>query len=79
MKLTSTRTRNGRIKLSMLEDKLLIEMRTTIDGKKIGLKVAITKEACNIENVKLNAEKMYEAILKYKADMKKESVEKENL
>lgn len=79
MKLTSMPTRNGRIKLSMLEDKLLIEMRTTIDGKKIGLKVAITKEACNTENVKLNAEKMYEAILKYKADMKKESVEKENL
>lgn len=67
----------------MLEDKLLIEMRTTIDGKKIGLKVAITKEACDTENIKevikLNAEKMYEAILKYKADMKKESVEKENL
>lgn len=55
----------------MLEDRLLIEMRTTIDGKKIGLKVAITKEACSTENVKFNAEKMYEAILKYKADMKK--------
>jgi CRISPR/Cas system CMR-associated protein Cmr1 (group 7 of RAMP superfamily) len=66
----------------MLEDNLLIKMSTTIDGKKVGVKVAITKEMCSTKNIKevikFNAEEMYEAILKYKAE-KKRIVEKEGL
>jgi CRISPR/Cas system CMR-associated protein Cmr1 (group 7 of RAMP superfamily) len=59
----------------MLEDNLLIEMSTTIDGKKVGVKVVITKEMRSEENIKevikFNAGEMYEAILKYEVDMKK--------
>ena len=53
-------------------------MRTKIDEKEVGIKVAITKEICDMKNgkevIKLEAEKMYEAILKYKADMEKENL-----
>ena len=56
----------------LLEDNLLIEMRTKINGKEVKCKIAIAKSECTPAWVGETAKMMFDAFKKYKEDREKE-------